>query len=106
MNPFVSRQIYIANHGVIIRPNVIGCVLNIVKYEDDADIVIVYKNFTRYEDLYKYPVSSHTLGIYLVSKLSNELKACYAKDILCKYLLFPYKNLMAAFQLIHTDNKQ
>lgn len=60
----------IANHGVMIRPNVIGCVLNIVKYEDDADVVIVYKHITRYEDLYKYPVSSHTLGIYLVSKLS------------------------------------
>lgn len=92
-----------ANQGVIIRPNHIGRVLNIVKYDDDSDIVIVYKYYSKYEALYSYPVSSCTLGIFLVSDLGSELKSCNLKDVLCKYILFPFRNGTAAFPVFHTD---
>lgn len=65
----------------MIRPNHIGRVVNIVKYDDDSDIVIVYKHYSKYEALYSYPVSSCTLGIFFVGDLSSELKLCNVKDV-------------------------
>lgn len=93
----------IANQGVLVKPNLLGRVINIVKYEDDCDIIIVYKEYKKYEDLYSYPVSSQTLGIYFVSNISSELKSCSMKDIQCKYLFLPFRNGTAAFPLFHTD---
>lgn len=94
----------VSDQGVMVN-NHIGRVQNIVKYEND--LVIVYKEYRKHTDLYKYPVLSGTLGIFAVSNLSDILKSCSVTKIQSKYILLPGRYDTAAFPLLHTaDHRQ
>lgn len=97
----------IANQGVLVKPNLLGRVINIVKYEDDCDIIIVYKEYKKYEDLYSYPVSSQTLGIYFVSNISSELKSCsiYSASIYFCHLEMVQLHSPFSIQTEHPQHK-
>ncbi|XP_076049606.1 uncharacterized protein LOC143030338 [Oratosquilla oratoria] len=75
-------QLNPANHGIIINSKV-GKVVNILKYEGDPDIYLLYHIYKVYEDFYTYPVQSSSLGIYAVSNESKNLRTCSYKDIEC-----------------------
>lgn len=94
-----------ADQGIMVNGKV-GRVVNIIQYEGDSDISVLYHVYKMYEDLYDYPVKSGTLGIYIVSDKSGVLKTCSYKAIQRKYILFPYGMKTAAFPLIHTNHQQ
>ena len=87
----------------------VGKVVNIVQYEGEPDIYLLYQVYKSYDDLYTYPVRSSSLGIYIVSNESKSLRRCFYKDIECKCIFFPLKSgssKIASFPLIHTMHQQ
>lgn len=94
-----------ADHGIMVNSRV-GRVVNIMQYEADTEIHVLYHLYKVYEDLYDYPVKSGSLGIFVVSDQSKTLKSCSHKEIQSKYILFPLGDKVAAFPLIHTNHQQ
>ena len=97
-----------ANRGIMVNSKV-GKVVNIVKYEGDPEIYVLYHVYKVYEDLYTYPVQSSSLGIYIVSKESKSIRTCSYRDIECKCILFPLQSRLskfASFPLLHTVHQQ
>lgn len=90
-----------ANRGIMIN-NKIGKVVNIVQYEADPDIYVLYHLYKVYEDLYNYPLKSGSLVIYIVNDENKTLKRCSHKEIQMKYIIFPLESKIAGFPLIHT----
>lgn len=94
-----------ADNAIMIN-NCIGKVVNILKYENDSDVYVLYHVYEHYEDLFTYPTRSKDLEIYLVANESNVLSVSSYKDIKQKYVLFPYGKKLAALPLIHSGFPQ
>lgn len=94
-----------ANRGIMVN-NQVGKVVNIVQYDTDPNMYVLFYSYEVYEDLYQYPLKSSSVGVYIISHESKTLRACSVKDIQMKYILFPLDNKFAAFPLIHTGHQQ
>lgn len=87
----------------LIRHTLLVKVHNIIKGESDT--VIVGKQFNTYDSLYKYPLESKELSIFVASDLSDKLKIWPVNEITAKCIVFPCNNKnksWVSFPIIHT----
>lgn len=61
-----------ADQGIMVNIHV-GKVINILKYENDPGIYVLYHLNELYEDLFDYTVKSGSIGIYIVADESKTL---------------------------------
>lgn len=97
-----------ANNCRELRNGKIVIIDNFCYNEKFQDNIIIGKEFLNIKPLYTLPSSSSNLGIYEVSKLSQQL-SWPVKFIIGKYFLFPisYDHLMfAAMPLLHIDQEE
>jgi len=97
-----------ANNCCELRNGKIVIIDNFCYNEKFQDTIIIGKEFLNIKPLYSLPSSSSNLGIYEVSKLSQQL-SWPVKFIIGKYFLFPisYDHLMfAAMPLLHIDQEE
>jgi len=82
--------------------NTIGVVSNI--FSDGETVTVVVLKFKRVQHFFSKPMRSTDIGIYLVSKLSNQFDLCPLSSIQCKYVLLPYRSdkKWVAIPLIHS----
>lgn len=90
-----------ANSYCLMRNNILVQIQNIIVI-NTQEAFIVGKYFTSYDSLYKYPLDSKELNIYVVKKLTNESEIWPFHDILAKCIVFPFDNCWVSFPIIHT----
>lgn len=89
-----------ADSYLITKENIIIKVVNIMNYSND--VIILCKQFEKIEPLFRNPISSYMLDMYVVSQLSSELNVFHIQDIKKKMCIFPSNNNLIALPLIHT----
>lgn len=89
-----SDSYFGTNYGHIVK------VVNIVKGES---VICLGKYFTEKKNLYKTPIKSSKLGIFIVNNLSTTINTDSLNEISIKYILFNLKNEKIAMLLFHTE---
>lgn len=91
-----------ADSYCLIRRIILVEVHNIIKQESDT--AIVGKQFNTYDSLYKYPLESKELNIFVASDLSDKLQIWPVNEITTKCIVFPFNNQESwvSFPIIHT----
>lgn len=77
----------------------IGLIQNILLLE--GNMYLLYYQFHAVETFYIYPLSSSSLGVFLLSQLPESLKCVKVDDGLCKYVLLPFKDKHVGMPLLH-----
>lgn len=83
------------------RNNILVQVQNIIVI-NLQEAFIVGKYFKSYDSLYKYPLDSKELNIYVVKNLTIESEILSFYDILTKCMVFPFDNCWVSVPIIHT----
>ncbi|KAB0790497.1 hypothetical protein PPYR_15104 [Photinus pyralis] len=90
-----------ANSYVLTNERKLLQVENIIVIKNET--FIVGKYFQAYDSLYKYPLDSNTLDIYVISHLSPSLHVCCATELVAKCLVFPIEEgVKVSFPIIHS----
>lgn len=88
------------DRGVQIEQD-IGVVLNI--FESKTGIFLLCSIFESKSSFFHYPFDSVHLGIFLVSRLSQEIKVVNVNMVSAKYVLLPKDEDFVALPLVHTQ---
>lgn len=89
-----------ANSYCLMRNNILVQVQNIIVTSQETFIVGRY--FTAYDSLYKYPLDSKELNIYVTKNLSHKSEILSSHDIIAKCIVFPSDDSWVSFPIIHT----
>jgi len=81
--------------------NVVVLVQNIILFKGSK--FVVFREYSKKESLFDYPISSCELGISVVSDLSLELKCSRLRQNILKYVRLPLEGhgKFAVFPLLH-----
>lgn len=79
--------------------NDIDLLQNIILLE--GNMYLVYYQFHAVEPFYTYPISSSSLGVFLLSQLSESLKCVKVDEGLCECVLLPFKDKHVGMPLLH-----
>ncbi|XP_070152508.1 uncharacterized protein [Polyergus mexicanus] len=77
------------NSYCLMKNNMLIQIQNVISLQE---IFVVGKYFTSYDSLYKYPLDSKELNIYVVKNLTHESDIWPFHDILAKCIVFPFDN--------------
>ena len=84
----------------------IGLIKNILVRKDGGQVMILFESFTNISTFFTSPLSSSDLGVYKVSHLRGRLDIVPLSQIMCKYVMLPYKNdVFVVIPLIHQFNR-
>lgn len=69
--------------------------------EDKGIVYIVGNEYKQVEFFFKYPVDSNELGMFVLSKLSTNVKCFMIEKMLQKYVRLPLLNNFVVVALLH-----
>jgi len=69
--------------------------------QSQGKIYLVFREYESMEQFFKYPLNSCELGIYLVGKISSNLKIIQLLDHVEKYVRLPKQDKFVAVPLLH-----
>lgn len=84
----------------------IGLIKNILVRKDGGQVMILFESFGNISPFFTSPLSSSDLGVYKVSHPRGRLDIVPLSEIMCKYVMLPYKNdFFVVIPLIHQFNR-
>lgn len=92
-----------ADSYLITKDNRIIKVVNIINNNENENLIILCRQFKEVLPLFRNPIESRKLDMYVVSNLTTELNVYFMKDINKKMCLLPSNNNLIAIPLIHTS---
>ena len=95
----IINTAFVRDSTIIYNGNV-GTAVDLVELQQCKYIVL--KKFLQVEDLFKKPICSSDVGIYLVDKSSESYDVIELDDSVKKGFLLPYRAKYVALELIHS----
>lgn len=84
----------------------IGLIKNILVKKDGGRVMVLFEPFNNISIFLMSPLSSSDLGIYKVSRLKGRFDIVPLSEIMCKYVILPYKNdFFVVIPVIHQFNR-
>jgi len=94
-----------ADSYVLTKNNDIVKVFNIIQVGNTNEAIIICKQFRNPCPLFKKPIESTCLNIYVVNKLDDTFISFNIKDIKKKVCVFPSDENLIVLPLLHSCNK-
>ena len=88
---------------VKLHSGVVVAVENIVT-DVNGSIWLIYRKFHGADNFFMYPSSSMDIGIFKFERLGSCHHYCACTDIVCKYIVLPYKRWHIAIPVAHTNS--
>ncbi|CAI6370581.1 unnamed protein product [Macrosiphum euphorbiae] len=104
-NRFTLKTHIEADSYVLTKDNNIVKVFNIIQAGNENEAIIICKQFINPFPLFKKPIESTYLNIYVVNKLNDKLISFNIKDIKKKVCVFPSGENLIVFPLLHSCTK-
>lgn len=85
------------------RKNDVVKLFNIAHLQSTGEIVLIGKRFNDIRCLFKNPIKSSYLGIYIINNLSNNYNYWHISDIKHKLIVINIKSKLISIPILHTD---